>query len=302
MLPPDMICLGMDKAEDTPVEQNPFQQHLWLEFEDRLRELDKDPPTHILTNGDMIDGEQYKTKGDCVCLHRIGDQVEGAYKILSMIKNRYPAAGWLHVVGTPYHEVRRDVETMMRNLHFGQQTRIARNLLFEIGGVDLSAQPRDSRGPRAQGKHAGARDRPLAHGRSVHGYELPRCAIFAHMHCFVTLARHDMLAVINPCMQMATEFMQRKSAVAMIPDLSFTAIDVEDRRACGKVSWLKCTAPTPECPCWRPSWPLKETRQSGRRGRSRGSRKAAGARPRGAQEDAEVRPEAARSEEARRAA
>ena len=41
MLPPDMICLGMDKAEDTPVEQNPFQQHLWLEFEDRLRELDK---------------------------------------------------------------------------------------------------------------------------------------------------------------------------------------------------------------------------------------------------------------------
>ena len=54
-------------------------------------------------------------------------------------------------------------------------------------------------------------------------------------------------------MQMATEFMQRKSAVGMIPDLGFTAIDVEDS-GLGKVSWLKCTAPSPEGQYWRPSW------------------------------------------------
>lgn len=246
MLPPDMM-----DAEDNHVHQNAGQEHLWNEYIAAVKRLEPTPPDYIIVNGDMHDGEQRKSNGETLCLHRLSDQREAAYKCLRILQRAFPNAHWEFITGTRYHEARCEVEILARDLNGGVKRPVHRNLFWDINGALLDIN-HEIPGLGDLKGNAIEKEITRAHvAASEHGWELPDILVRAHLHCYRQMQRNTVIGVIAPCMELQTEFMNRKSRTAMIPDLGMLLLTIErDRRARGLnpviVDRITCEYPTPE--------------------------------------------------------
>src|SRR5271170_4593952 len=115
LLPPDFIS-----AENNHIMPNSGQEYLYKHFDGLLKRLAPRQIDFIVVNGDIMDGEQRKTNGDTLALHRLCDQREAAYKLLRPWQQAFPKADWHFVTGTRYHEVMPEVEQLTVML-FGEK-------------------------------------------------------------------------------------------------------------------------------------------------------------------------------------
>jgi len=222
LLPPDFIS-----AENNHIMQNSGQEYLYKQFEGLLKRLTPRQIDFIVVNGDTMDGEQRKSGGATLALHRLSDQREAAYQLLRPWRHAFPKAEWHFVTGTPYHEVRAEVEQLTVML-FGEKQAVHRNLKLSIGDAVLSFNHEISGTGDLKGN---AMEREIVReltAMAEHGWTASDALVRSHLHTYRLLARQDKLCLITPCWQLQTDFMNRKSTTAMIPSLGAVILDVDD--------------------------------------------------------------------------
>jgi len=222
LLPPDFIS-----AENNHIMPNSGQEYLYKHFDGLLKRLAPRQIDFIVVNGDIMDGEQRKTNGDTLALHRLCDQREAAYKLLRPWQQAFPKADWHFVTGTRYHEVMPEVEQLTVML-FGEKKTVNRSLKLSIGDAVLSFNHEISGTGDMKGN---AMEKEIIReltAMAEHGWEASDALIRSHLHTYRLLARQDKLCVISPCWQLQTDFMSRKSTTAMIPSLGAIVLDVDD--------------------------------------------------------------------------
>lgn len=99
LLPPNF-----EAADGSPVKQNPVQETVWSYWDSFGDQVSQYPVTHIVVNGDMVDGVGRKVNGGEASLVREADQARAAEAclnhLLSKFKNKPTMYG---VSGTGYH-------------------------------------------------------------------------------------------------------------------------------------------------------------------------------------------------------
>ena len=157
------------------------------------------------------------------------DQREAAYKCLLLLQKAFPAARWEFITGTRYHEVRDEVEILARNLS-GVKRSVHRNFKLEANGALLEFSHEIPAGGDLKGNTI-EREIVRAHtAASEHSREVPDIIVRAHLHIYRQMQRKRIIGVVAPCMELQTDFMDRKSTTAMIPDLGMLLLTFDSAR------------------------------------------------------------------------
>ena len=219
------------------VEQNAGQAYLhrcWVHMCQRYREI---APDILVVMGDEIDGRQPLQRGTELCLPLLADQRDAAQQYLEMLISACPARPEIYVVqGTEYHDGKAadDVESLAKEIgaeeYFGLGTgRYSREVLdLELpGGVVINYAHHI--GAMSGLYRATAPDKE-ALWSALAGKEgkAPKadCLVRGHIHCFVHIEYPTKHIVVNPCFQLQTRFMRKRSVYRMIPDLGSTWLRV----------------------------------------------------------------------------
>ncbi|KKL98144.1 hypothetical protein LCGC14_1827390 [marine sediment metagenome] len=221
------------------IEQNAGQAYLhrcWVDMCQRYREVS---PDILVVMGDEVDGRQPMQKATELCLPLLSDQRDVAQQYLEMLISACPTRPEIYVIqGTEYHDGKAadDVESLAQVIgaeeYFGLGTgRYSREVLdLEINGVILNFA--HHLGGMSGLYRATSPDRE-ALWSALAGKEgkAPKadCLVRGHLHHFVHVEYPTKHILINPCFQLQTRFMRKRSVYRMIPDLGSTWLKIDPK-------------------------------------------------------------------------
>ena len=226
MLPP-----GFETVAGHEVGQNPGQAYLWKCWSHLVEAVRGLPISAVVVNGDSLDGEQRKSRGDELCLIRKEDQRAAAQSCLAPLKKATFGAVWYFISGTPYHEIGEQVEILAASLG-GQRVKgpgpgklTKRSMDLDVGGVVLNFSHGISVSSGFYRATAVDREGVWSALAGKEG-KLPKadCVIRSHAHYFVRVEHYSKHILITPCWQLQTGYMAKNSAYRMLPDIGAVLI------------------------------------------------------------------------------
>ena len=225
---------GFVTADAGGINQNPGQKYLWECWQHLAGEVAKLDIHAVVVNGDAIDGEQRKSKGDELCV-RLHDQPKAAIQCLKVLGDKLKAPKWYFVTGTPYHEVMPEVEVIAEGLKGvpytgagpGRLTR--RTLDLDIDGVVVNFHHGIPGGGGNMYRATAIDKEAMFSALAGKQGKLPKAdaVVRSHLHFFAAVQHTDKWAVITPCWELQTGYMSKNSPYRMLPDIGAVVISVD---------------------------------------------------------------------------
>lgn len=229
LLPPDAHYGEIDYP------QSSRQKYLWELWQRHCETIAAKKPDYIVVNGDVVDGDQWRSGAREVRTAMKGAQVSWANDILNLLPNvpRY------YIHGTPYHDgvsgeeceavAKADPCAIRPPRGYGLAGQNAFHLLdLEVEGVMcnfLHEIPVSGALYRGVGP-----DREMLWS-ALAGKEgkAPKCDLIvrSHAHYFVHVEHASKHGIVNPCWQLPYPWLVRKSAYRMMPDIGATMVYVD---------------------------------------------------------------------------
>jgi len=232
MLPPDFFT-----SDGREMPQNAGQRFLWqcwVDMAENVGHIDA-----LIVNGDMIDGEDMKSRATNLCLTRPEDQSEAAVQILNYLLKKIHHPKTYCVMGTPYHDSPsgREAEVIAQRIgaekyHGLGPGRYCRDMLdLEIDGVILnvlhgasgSAGLYRATGPDREGVWSALAGKE---GKAARADALLR----AHMHFFVALQHPSKWIIQGPAWKLQDGYARKSSAYKFIPDIGYYILEIDGEK------------------------------------------------------------------------
>lgn len=222
---PDRSVILPDGRVVPPNKGQKYILRCWEDLCDRVGKFDI-----LVVNGDVIDGEQIRSRGVEAMSTLIPAQVSAAVSLLEPLVSKAREAYFIQ--GTEYHEgiAGQASEAVARELGARGPARGWHSwevLDLDVGGVIINFSHGIS---VSQGLYRmTALDREGVWSALSSGSRKcpnPDVIVRSHAHYYAHVEYTDRHVVITPCWQLQTRYMRRRSVYRMIPDIGAVVLEI----------------------------------------------------------------------------
>lgn len=234
LLPPDFITF-----DGTTKELNAGQKYLWDCWQNFCVRAQLYRPTHVIVNGDVVDGDQRKNKGSELSLISMDDQCSAAKQTLWHLRRHLPdATKFYFTQGTPYHVGEWNVceEHIAMDLNAEKYESVGTGnycrevLWLDLDGIVLEAAHHIATSVGFYRLTALDREGIFS---ALNGKDnskgMPRADLLirSHVHYFGGAEHESKQIITTPCWELQTRYMRKNSVHRMVPTIGGLFIDVD---------------------------------------------------------------------------